>query len=106
MIFRLDSGATKHFISDKNLLDDISMVTEFKTIISFGCKDVGNISGKFQSQLDNGLEVTLNDVPYPKKIGAKFISIQALCKRGLVVVFEDESAFIKSPGGADLYEEK
>ena len=106
IIFCLDSGATKHFISDKNLLHDIRKVDEFKIVNSFGVKDIGNISGKFHGQLDNGLEATLNDVLYTKKIGANLISIQELNKRGLIVVFEDDSAFIRSSDGIDLCEAK
>ena len=102
----MDSGVTKHFILDKNLLHDIRKVDEFKIVNSFGVKDIGNISGKFRGQLDNGLEVTLNDVLYTKKIGANLISIQELSKRELIVVFEDDSAFIRSSDGVDLYEAK
>ena len=106
IIFCLGSGATKHFLSDKNLLHDIRKVDELKIVNSFGVKDVENTSGKFHGQLDNGSEVTLNDALYMKKIGVNFISVQELNKRGLIVTFLDDSAFIRTSDRIALYETK
>ena len=96
VVFCLDSGATKHFISDLSLLQDNEEVDEFSIMNSFGAKDVGNISGNFQGELDNGLEVVLNDVLYTGKIGANILSIQELNKHGFTVEFRDHTAFIRS----------
>ena len=103
IIFCLDSGATKHFVKDINLLDELKEVEKYSVVNSFGRRDEGNQEGRFFGKLDNGLEVVLNDVLHTKEIGANLMSIMELTKRGLTVTFKDHHAVIMNPQKEVLY---
>lgn len=93
----LDSGATSHIVSDKNLFSNLTTIENKKVKVADGFKV--NVHGKgtclLRFESENGCtSVRLKDVLYVPELKGNFISIRKLNNIGIHVNFHDEKADI------------
>lgn len=99
----LDSGATSHTTSDRNLFTELHPVHGKKVKLANGNKvDIAGI-GTCKLQLQNAAKATLTNVLLVPEIKGNFKSIPALTRKGFEINFYNEKADIVFNGKVILH---
>ena len=100
----LDSGSSLHFLSNKNMLQNIEKVS--KTGIGFENSEVNiKIAGKIQLESEDGSTVQINDVNYHPNVTKNLLSIGRLEEKGCALkVFGNKRFLFDGTTGKKLFE--
>jgi hypothetical protein len=94
----LDSGATRHFVNDKTLMEQIQPLYESTLTTATNEKLTINQIGTSSIKLNNKYKQPLKDVAYVPTFVTNLLSVSQIVDSGAIVIFTKSKALIKHNG--------